>query len=88
MTSLWRIAATLSVLTAVALGESVLEWGDSEFETVISQHETALVMFYAPWLVFRQFLMLETMYAAVLFFYLLYSVMFQVWSLQAAKAGV
>ncbi|KAI5692766.1 hypothetical protein M8J76_002994 [Diaphorina citri] len=28
---------------------SVLDLGDSDFEAVINQHETALVMFYAPW---------------------------------------
>lgn len=27
----------------------MLEWGDDDFSTVVSQHDTALVMFYAPW---------------------------------------
>lgn len=72
----------------MALGESVLEWGDSEFETVISQHETALVMFYAPWSVSRQLLMLEAMTAVNILSYVLYFVLFQVWPLQAAQAWV
>lgn len=29
--------------------EDVLEFGDSDFPSRIAQHETALVMFYAPW---------------------------------------
>lgn len=29
--------------------EDVLEFGDSDFESRITEHETALVMFYAPW---------------------------------------
>ncbi|XP_053613936.1 protein disulfide-isomerase A3 [Plodia interpunctella] len=32
-----------------AAEEDVLELSDSDFSTVISQHDTALVMFYAPW---------------------------------------
>lgn len=31
--------------------EDVLELTDSDFESAIGQHETALVMFYAPWYV-------------------------------------
>lgn len=29
--------------------EDVLEFSDSDFESRIAEHETALVMFYAPW---------------------------------------
>jgi protein disulfide isomerase family A protein 3 len=29
--------------------EDVLEFSDSDFESGIAEHETALVMFYAPW---------------------------------------
>lgn len=29
--------------------EDVLELTDADFSSAISQHETALVMFYAPW---------------------------------------
>lgn len=32
-----------------AAEEDVLELTDSDFSSTISQHETALVMFYAPW---------------------------------------
>lgn len=44
------------VLIAVSYGlaseQDVLEYGDSDFNTRIAEHETALVMFYAPWWVF------------------------------------
>lgn len=46
---LWKIALTVSALSAVALGDSVLDWGDSDFSTAVAQHDTVLVMFYAPW---------------------------------------
>lgn len=32
-----------------ATEEDVLELTDSDFESAIAQHDTALVMFYAPW---------------------------------------
>lgn len=32
-----------------AAEEDVLDLTDSDFSTVISQYDTALVMFYAPW---------------------------------------
>lgn len=32
-----------------AAEEDVLELTDSDFSSAISQHDTALVMFYAPW---------------------------------------
>ena len=44
-----KLALILSVLIAVVRGDAVLEWGDSDFSTVVSEHDTALVMFYAPW---------------------------------------
>lgn len=47
--SLCRLAVALCALSAVAVADSVLDWGDSDFSTVINEHDTALVMFYAPW---------------------------------------
>lgn len=35
--------------TSVAKEEDVLDFEDSDFDSKISEHETALVMFYAPW---------------------------------------
>lgn len=35
--------------TCLAKEEDVLELGDSDFESTIAEHDTALVMFYAPW---------------------------------------
>ena len=32
-----------------ALGEAVIDLGDSDFESGLSEHDTVLVMFYAPW---------------------------------------
>lgn len=32
-----------------AAEEDVLDLTDADFSSVISQHDTALVMFYAPW---------------------------------------
>lgn len=32
-----------------AAEEDVLELSDSDFSSVLAQHDTALVMFYAPW---------------------------------------
>ncbi|KAJ1521499.1 hypothetical protein ONE63_003164 [Megalurothrips usitatus] len=45
----WRAALALSALLAVALADPVLDLGDSDFSSVLAQHETVLVMFYAPW---------------------------------------
>ncbi|XP_066158872.1 protein disulfide-isomerase A3 [Euwallacea fornicatus] len=35
--------------SALATEEDVLELGDSDFDSKLAEHETALVMFYAPW---------------------------------------
>lgn len=32
-----------------AAEEDVLDLTDSDFSTLVSEHDTALVMFYAPW---------------------------------------
>ncbi|CAH0562010.1 unnamed protein product [Brassicogethes aeneus] len=39
----------LFYLSCNAKEEDVLELGDSDFDSIIAEHETALVMFYAPW---------------------------------------
>lgn len=38
-------------VSQTTLEDTVIELGDSDFESGLSQHETALVMFYAPWYV-------------------------------------
>lgn len=35
--------------TAFSKEEDVIDLGDSDFSTKLAEHETALVMFYAPW---------------------------------------
>lgn len=42
-------AICLLFYTCSAREEDVLDLGDSDFESRIAEHETALVMFYAPW---------------------------------------
>lgn len=49
MTLLLKLAIAVSALSAVVLGDAVLEWGDTDFSTAVTEHDTALVMFYAPW---------------------------------------
>ena len=39
----------LSAFAAFAVADDVLELGDSDFDGTLEEHETALVMFYAPW---------------------------------------
>ncbi|ALC40739.1 ERp60 [Drosophila busckii] len=50
---MWRPVAALLIfgLIAFATGaeQDVLELGDADFESTLKQHETTLVMFYAPW---------------------------------------
>lgn len=48
MTALLKLVVAVAALSAVVLADSVIEWGDSDFASV-SEHDTALVMFYAPW---------------------------------------
>ncbi len=33
----------------LAVCDDVIELTDADFDSVLEQHETALVMFYAPW---------------------------------------
>lgn len=42
-------AISLIIYSCSAREEDVLDLGDSDFESKIAEHETALVMFYAPW---------------------------------------
>lgn len=42
-------ALTFIASCVLAKEEDVLEFGDSDFDSKIAEHETALVMFYAPW---------------------------------------
>jgi len=39
----------LAVAFTCVLGEAVLDLTDSDFESVLGEHDTVLVMFYAPW---------------------------------------
>lgn len=55
----------MAVLHLSAAAESdVLEWGDSDFKSGVAQHETVLVMFYAPWYVIM-FLSCFNMYSYI-----------------------
>lgn len=47
--AVWKIATVLAALAVAASADSVLDWGDSDFEAGVAAQETALVMFYAPW---------------------------------------
>lgn len=40
---------SILLLANIVFGESVLELTDIDFATKTAQHETVLVMFYAPW---------------------------------------
>lgn len=45
-----KIALLLGIIYLCrAAEEDVLDLTDSDFSTVLPQHDTALVMFYAPW---------------------------------------
>ncbi|XP_033152968.1 protein disulfide-isomerase A3 [Drosophila mauritiana] len=49
---MWRLAGVLLLgFIAISSGaeQDVLELGDDDFATTLKQHETTLVMFYAPW---------------------------------------
>ncbi|KAL1493457.1 hypothetical protein ABEB36_011505 [Hypothenemus hampei] len=46
---LYLVCGLLISSCAWAREEDVLEFGDSDFDAKIAEHETALVMFYAPW---------------------------------------
>lgn len=50
---MWRTVAALAVLGFIAsvsgAEHDVLELGDDNFVSTLKQHETTLVMFYAPW---------------------------------------
>ena len=39
----------ISIAVTNVLGETVIELTDSDFESGVSEHDTVLVMFYAPW---------------------------------------
>lgn len=39
----------LALVLSSALGDDVLELTDSDFEDGVLEHDTVLVMFYAPW---------------------------------------
>lgn len=43
------LAISLLFYTCSAKEEDVLDFEDSDFDSKIAEHETALVMFYAPW---------------------------------------
>lgn len=46
----FKLTALIFIASCVlAKEEDVLEFGDSDFDSKIAEHETALVMFYAPW---------------------------------------
>ncbi|EDV56416.1 protein disulfide-isomerase A3 [Drosophila erecta] len=49
---MWRVAGVLLlgfIAISSAAEQDVLELGDDDFATTLKQHETTLVMFYAPW---------------------------------------
>ena len=39
----------ISIVFTNVLGEAVIELTDSDFESAVGEHDTVLVMFYAPW---------------------------------------
>lgn len=41
--------AICSLINVIACDSDVPQLTDDDFETIISQYETSLVMFYAPW---------------------------------------
>uniref|UniRef100_A0A915DI42 Protein disulfide-isomerase n=1 Tax=Ditylenchus dipsaci TaxID=166011 RepID=A0A915DI42_9BILA len=43
------VLCSLAFLASVSAGSDVLEYGDSNFDTEIQQHDMALAEFYAPW---------------------------------------
>lgn len=43
------LAISLLFYSCNAKEEDVLEFEDSDFDSKIAEHDTALVMFYAPW---------------------------------------
>ncbi|KAH8401434.1 hypothetical protein KR009_005448, partial [Drosophila setifemur] len=51
--NMWRLSAAVLLLGAIAIAsgaeQDVLELGDDDFSSTLKQHETTLVMFYAPW---------------------------------------
>ena len=43
------LAVTLAFVVAFVSADAVLDLGDADFDATLEEHETALVMFYAPW---------------------------------------
>ena len=43
-----KLFVILSIIS-YALGDAVIELGDSDFDSGVAEHDTILVMFYAPW---------------------------------------
>merc|ERR1711936_1143007 len=43
------LAVSLAFVVAVVSADAVLELGDADFDATLEEHDTALVMFYAPW---------------------------------------
>ena len=39
----------LLALVAYVVADDCLDLGDNDFDGVLEEHDTALVMFYAPW---------------------------------------
>lgn len=53
-------------LFAFSLASEVLEIGDDDFNTKVAETDTTLVMFYAPWYVFRFWLIKKILHQAAL----------------------
>jgi protein disulfide isomerase family A protein 3 len=43
------LAVTLAFVVAFVSADAVLDLGDADFDATLEEHDTALVMFYAPW---------------------------------------
>ena len=43
------LAVSLAFVVALVSADAVLELGDADFDATLEEHDTALVMFYAPW---------------------------------------
>ena len=44
-----KILLALFLVFGFAAADDVIELTDADFDSVLEQHDTALVMFYAPW---------------------------------------
>lgn len=61
---LFKFGALFTILQLCFAAESdVIDWGDSDFKSGVAQHETVLVMFYAPWYVIILLFILQISFA-------------------------